>query len=180
MTDNGFDRRTFVKGAGSLVVAGALAGCTDGGDGGTPTATDTPTPTSGSGTSPVSDQAKQRVDQFLTAEPATSNYGGSIVDATGKDEVVVEVGAKGNGGNFAFAPPAVAISSSATVSWQWTGKGGQHNVVSVEKSDFDFDSGNPKTSGDPFEQSFDNTGVGLYICEPHESLGMKGAVVVVE
>ncbi|MFC7175591.1 plastocyanin/azurin family copper-binding protein [Halosegnis marinus] len=53
-------------------------------------------------------------------------------------------------------------------------------MASDGDSDFDFDSGDPKQTGDPFEQSFDDTGVGLYVCEPHRSLGMKGGIVVVE
>lgn len=105
---------------------------------------------------------------------------GGYEDHRGQDEVVVEVGASGNGGNLAFAPAGVWVDQGATVVWEWTGQGGAHNVVSAGDSDFDFDSGDPKESGDPFEQSFDNTGVGLYLCEPHESLGMKGGFVVVE
>lgn len=184
MTDDSLNRRKFVAATG-LAAVGALAGCTgnggdgggdgNGGDGGD---TDTPTPSPTPGGDGGTGGAEDRIETFLTAEPATSNYDG-VVDETGKDEVVVEVGAQGNGGNFAFAPPAVKVSSGATVSWQWTGKGSLHNVVSTDDSDFDFDSGDPKESGDPFEQSFDDTGVGLYICEPHKALGMKGAVWVV-
>jgi halocyanin-like protein len=99
------------------------------------------------------------------------------MDATGMDEVTVAVGAEGNGGNFAFEYPAIAVSPGTAVSWEWTGMGGQHNVLSEDSSDFDFDSGDTKTSGD-YEHSFDEAGVGLYVCTPHASLGMKGAVVV--
>ena len=195
MTDN-IDRRRFLAGVGATALSVGLAGCSGGngdgnggGDGGstdspeptdepTDAPTDSPTQTSGGGGggADVSDEQQSRVDEFVDSD----NYDGTIVDMTGQDEVVVEVGAPGNGGAFAFDPPAVAVSSGTTVSWQWTGEGGQHNVVSTEDSDFDFDSGDPKESGDPFEQSFDNTGVGLYVCEPHASLNMVGAVVVLE
>lgn len=188
MTDN-IDRRRFVAGVGATALSVGLAGCSSngnsgdgGGDGGadteSPEPTDSPTPTSGGGGggADVSDEQQSRVDEFV----ASDNYDGTIVDATGQDEVVVDVGAQGNGGAFAFDPPAVAISAGTTVSFQWTGEGGQHNVVSVEDSDIDIDSGDPKESGDPFEQSFDNTGVCLYECEPHASLNMVGAVVVLE
>ncbi|MEF8868583.1 MAG: halocyanin domain-containing protein, partial [Haloarculaceae archaeon] len=123
----------------------------------------------------VGEAARDRVDEFL--EDAR-NYGGTVGDATGTDEVTVAVGAEGNGGYFAFDPPAVAVSPDTTVSWRWTGQGGQHNVVSQDPSDFAFDSGT-KVSGDPFERSFGGSGVGLYVCTPHLGLGMKGAVVVV-
>lgn len=141
-----------------------LAGC--GGDGGG----------DGGGDSGNSD-VPSRIDDYLS--PA-GNYDGTIVDNTGQDEVVVDVGAAGNGGNRAFAPPAVRISTGTTVSFEWTGQGGLHNVVSTDDSDFDFNSGDPKISGDPFEQSFDNTGIGLYYCGPHESAGMLGGIEVVE
>jgi halocyanin-like protein len=187
MTDK-IDRRKFLAAAGATAATVGLAGCSSGGNGDgngggdeTPEPTDSPTPTAGGGgggggAADVSDEQQSRVDEFVTSD----NYDGTIVDATGQDEVVVDVGAQGNGGAFAFGPPAVAISAGTTVSFQWTGEGGLHNVVSVEDSDFDFDSGDAKESGDPFEQSFDDTGVGLYQCEPHASLNMFGAVVVLE
>jgi len=167
MTDDSgrLDRRTFVQGTAALATAGVLAGCSDGGG-------------SGGGNedgSSVSDEQKQRVDDYLSDDETYDE----IQDQTGMDEVVVDVGAEGNGGPYAFDPSAIAVSANTTVSWQWTGNG-NHNVVSSGDSDFDFDSGEPKMSGDPFEQSFDDTGVGLYVCEPHEGLGMKGAVVVVD
>jgi halocyanin-like protein len=184
MIDN-IDRRRFIAGVGATALSVGLAGCSgnggDGGNGGgdsSPEPTDSPTPESGGGGggASVSDEQQSRVDEFVTSD----NYDDTIVDMTGQDEVVVDVGAQGNGGAFAFDPPAVAISASTTVSFQWTGEGGLHNVDSVEASDFDFSSGDPKEDGDPFEQSFDNTGVGLYECGPHASLDMVGAVVVLE
>lgn len=166
-------RRRFVAGS-TVVAVAALAGCGGNGGGDDGGMEETPTPTEGTS------DAEQRVTDYLNADPPADNFGGTIADKTGMDEVAVKVGAAGNGGNFAFAPPAMKISVNTTVSWQWTGEGGEHNVVSHNDSDFDFKSGDPKASGDPFEQSFDNTGVGLYLCEPHESLGMKGGFVVVE
>jgi halocyanin-like protein len=197
-------RRRILTGIGSAVAVG-LAGCSgggdgdggdgDGGDGGgggdggdgdeeTPTETATPTEASdGSVQVPelepagdaVGSEARGRVDEFLTD---VGNFEGEIMDATGMDEVVVAVGAEGNGGNFAFRYPAVAVSPGTTASWQWTGQGAGHNVVSQDSSDFEFDSGDAVQNRDPFERTFDSAGVGLYVCVPHESLGMKGAVVV--
>ncbi|WP_459862429.1 plastocyanin/azurin family copper-binding protein, partial [Haloplanus litoreus] len=56
------------------------------------------------------------------------NYS-EVADATGQDEVTITVGAQGNGGAFAFGPPAVQIDPGTTVVWEWNGEGGQHNVV---------------------------------------------------
>ncbi|WP_435194421.1 halocyanin domain-containing protein [Natronomonas sp. EA1] len=183
MTDSQLSRRSFVAAAGAASLT-ALAGCSSGGDA-TPEPTEEPTdeptdeptaeptPTEGGGSGP-----EARVTDFLQSDPAAGNFDGNIADMTGMDSVTVEVGAEGNGGNFAFAPPAFRIDAGTTVEWVWTGKGGAHNVASVSDSDFDFTNGDPKESGDPYTQSFDNTGVGLYECEPHASLGMKGAFIV--
>ncbi|RNJ26134.1 halocyanin domain-containing protein [Halosegnis longus] len=145
---------------GTLGAAGAvgIAGCSSGGNGG------------GSTGGP-----EERVSTFLSSGRPARGYD-EIIDMTGQDEVVVEVGAGGNG--LAFAPAAVRISTETTVSWQWTGRGGRHNVVAASDSDFDFQSGSPKLEADPFERSFDDAGVGLYYCGPHRSLGMEGALIV--
>lgn len=171
MTDQ-LDRRKFLAGIGATAATVGLAGCSGGGggDGGSDGGSD------GDGGSAISDEAQTRVEEYVTSE----NFEGDIVDATRQDSVTVEVGAEGNGGAFAFDPPAVAVSTGTAVVWEWTGEGGQHNVVSEGDSDFDIDSGDPATESDPFEQTFDEAGVGLYVCEPHASLNMNGAVVVVE
>ena len=105
-----------------------------------------------------------------------SNYEG-VVDRTGRSEVTVKVGAAGNSGNFAFGPAAVRVDPGTTVVWQWTGKGGSHNVVADDGS---FESQLSGTTGHTFEQIFDEEGVAKYYCTPHEAMGMKGAVVVGE
>jgi halocyanin-like protein len=171
------DRRRFLTGIGSTAAAVALAGCSGGGggdggggngDGGSGSDGDGGGGDGGS----ISEEARTRVEEYVTTE----GFDGEITDATGQDSVTVEVGAEGNGGAFAFAPPAVAVSPGTTVTWEWTGEGGQHNVVSDSGSDFSFES-ELKTDGS-FEQSFEEAGVALYVCEPHESLNMNGAVVV--
>jgi halocyanin-like protein len=106
-------------------------------------------------------------------------YDGTIADYTGQDEVTVSVGAGDVG--FAFDPAAIRIDSSTTVVWEWTGEGGAHNVASVEGSESDFNSGDSVSEeGETFEQSFDNTGIQLYQCTPHQANGMLGAIEVVE
>lgn len=118
----------------------------------------------------------------LTAEPdygdwfkGVSNYD-ATVDRRGESMVVVEVGSPGNMGAFSFGPAAVAVSPGATVVWEWTGKGGGHNVVADDGS---FTSGGlVDTAGHTYERWFDAPGVFRYVCEPHRTMGMRGAVVV--
>ncbi|PSP82101.1 halocyanin domain-containing protein, partial [Halobacteriales archaeon QS_1_68_17] len=103
------------------------------------------------------------------------NFDG-VVDRTGQSEVTVTVGAEGNGGAFAFAPAAVRVDPGTTVKFEWTGEGGGHNVIG---EDNDLDSGDPVAeSGVNYEYTFEEDGIYKYVCEPHLSLGMKGAVVV--
>jgi halocyanin-like protein len=104
------------------------------------------------------------------------NYDGTTVDATGQSEVTIGVGTEGNGGAFAFDPPAVQIDPGTTVIWEWTGEGGQHNVVA--ESGGDFESELTATAGFTFEHTFEEEGIVTYYCQPHRSLGMKAAVAV--
>ena len=147
-TDGGIERRTFLKGAASVAgVALAGTGAT------------------------ASVAAQSTFDGWFDD---VSNYDG-VVDRTGESEVTVEVGASGNGGNFAFGPAAVRVDPGTTVVWEWTGNGGSHNVVADDGS---FESEMVGDAGHTFEQTFEQAGVSKYVCTPHETMGMKGAVVV--
>mgnify|MGYP000182786547 CR=1 FL=1 len=99
----------------------------------------------------------------------------SVTDRTGEDAVTISVGAEGNNGAFAFDPPAVRVDPGTTVTWEWTGNGGQHNVSDVAGN---FESDTSGESGFTFEQAFEEAGVVRYVCVPHETMGMKGAVIV--
>jgi len=103
------------------------------------------------------------------------NFDGTVVDARGDETVTIANGAEGNGDAFAFDPPAIHVDAGTTVVWEWTGEGGQHNVV---HRDGVFESDLADEDGHTFEHTFEETGVYLYYCQPHEGLGMKGAVVV--
>jgi halocyanin-like protein len=103
------------------------------------------------------------------------NYDG-VVDARGQSEVTVEVGAQGNGGAFAFGPAAVRVDPGTTVVFEWTGEGGQHNVVTEEGESLESEL--TAEAGFTYEHTFEEEGVTTYFCEPHRSLGMKGAVAV--
>ncbi len=114
-----------------------------------------------------------KVDEWLAA---ASNFEGTIVDRTDTDTATVTAGAEGNGGKFAFDPPALKISTETTVRWEWTGDGGPHNIVS--KGDGPLDSELVAEEGNTYEHTFEETGTYLYSCMPHKSLGMRGAIVV--
>ncbi|EMA29627.1 halocyanin-like protein [Haloarcula japonica DSM 6131] len=114
-----------------------------------------------------------KVDEWLAA---ASNFDGTIVDRTDTDTATVTAGAEGNGGKFAFDPPAVEISTETTVRWEWTGHGGPHNVVS--KGDGPLGSELVVEEGSSYEHTFEETGTYLYSCKPHKGLGMRGAIVV--
>ncbi|MFB6168873.1 MAG: halocyanin domain-containing protein [Haloferacaceae archaeon] len=103
------------------------------------------------------------------------NYSG-VTDKTGQKEVTVDVGVEANGGAFGFGPAAVQVDPGTTVVWTWTGEGGQHNVVA--NSGASFESALAADAGFTFEHTFESEGVTTYYCQPHQSLGMKGVVVV--
>lgn len=102
------------------------------------------------------------------------NYSG-VVDKTDVERPVVAVGAEGNGGQFGFAPPAIEVSTGTTVVWEWTGEGGYHDVAHI---DGEFKSEMSQDGGTTFEYTFNTAGEYKYVCTPHETLGMKGIVVV--
>lgn len=102
---------------------------------------------------------------------------GGFEDARGQSEVTVMVGAEGNDGDFAFGPAGLWVDPGTTVSWEWTGRGGTHNVAAVEGAAFT--SGEfVSDAGVHFEHTFEEAGVVTYQCDPHAGLGMKGAVAV--
>ena len=150
-------RRRFVQGTGAAIAASALAGCgSDGGGGG-----------GGGG-----DEVPQEIADHLEG---ANGFDDSIDDQTGESQVTVQVGA---GDGLAFDPAAVRVDPGTTVVWEWTGEGGQHNVAATEDSDTDFQSDLHDEEGEHFEQTFDEAGNHLYVCEPHEQQGMKGAIEV--
>jgi halocyanin-like protein len=193
------DRRTVLRGVAGVFGAGVLAGCSGGGTstggssgtatnggsgGGASTETGSGASTAGTNTTTSAGTATEstagttgtsggnaQVDQWLGE---ANNYNGSIADKTGSGTVKIAVGAGESG--FAFDPAAVRVSAGTTIRWQWTGRGGAHNVVAKEGT---FDSGAAKAGSDiTYEKTLDQSGTYLYYCVPHRRLGMKGAVVV--
>ncbi|MFB6125984.1 MAG: halocyanin domain-containing protein [Halolamina sp.] len=170
------DRRSVLRGCG-VALTGLLAGCAGGGDGddGESDATDgdgesTPTPTEEDAEADDSGS----MASFDGWMENVGNYDG-VVDRTGQSEVTVKVGTEANGGAYGYGPAAVRVSAGTTVSWEWTGNGGSHNVVARDGS---FESELVGEGGHTFTHTFESTGTTKYYCQPHKTMGMKGVVVV--
>lgn len=143
------DRRAYLATVGTLSITG-IAGCIGGGEG--------------------SPNEPEPGDHFQ----GVPNYDG-FVDATDYETVKVLVGAGENG--LRFEPPAITIAKRSTVVWEWTGKGGEHNVEAVEGHDWANPSGTIGEPGHTWSKQFKSTGTHLYRCWPHRSV-MKGAIFV--
>ncbi|WP_281194783.1 halocyanin domain-containing protein [Halorubrum sp. F4] len=113
---------------------------------------------------------------------ATNGNVGSYQDARGESEVTVSVGAGDQG--LAFDPTQLWVDPGTTITWEWTGNGGAHNVQTV-------DDGGPASldSGDPvdeegytyeYETSEEDAGITHYHCVPHTSVGMHAGLAVGE
>ena len=95
-----------------------------------------------------------------------------VEDRTGEEEVVVEVGA---GSGLQYAPAAIRVDSGTTVRWQWTGRGGLHDVAFLSA---DVSTSLRSEEGAEFSYAFDEPGEYRYECTPHSGVGMRGAVIV--
>lgn len=171
------ERRTFLKTIAAVSIAGPLlAGCAssgagNNGDGSSPADNGGASATSNSaGSESTNDSASTFGNWFEN----TTNYD-NVVDKTSTSKVTVKVGAEGNNGPYAFAPPAIRIGPGTTIMWKWTGEGGSHNVVEQDGS---FESKLSAKKGYTFEYTFKNKGTYKYFCSPHKAMGMKGVVVI--
>ncbi|QCC49465.1 halocyanin domain-containing protein (plasmid) [Halobellus limi] len=112
------------------------------------------------------------VDDWVARAP---NFTGDVVDRTDTDTATVTVGAPDTNNPFVFTPPVLKIASGTTVEWQWAGSG--PHTVTFEDHDIGTD-GVVSTSGVQFTQTFAESGTYRYRCDPHETLGMRGAIIV--
>ena len=166
-------RRRYLQWIGGTALAG-FAGCTgDGGD--------------GDGGETLSGSDYPAIDEWLSETEigdSDDTYDGTLVDRRNQDTLTIRVGATGNGGNFAYSPSAVVVSTGTNIEWSWSGQGNPHNVEALPeeqlgKSDYEFSSGEPEGgSGVKYSRSLDPAGTVLYHCEPHLPLGMKGGIAV--
>lgn len=158
-SDSLLDRRTLLRAAGALSI-GALAGCTDGGGGGEEADYET-----------VSEEEEPDYDGWLDA---AESYDGTA-DFRGEGEVTVMVGTGSRG--YSFSPAAIMVDPNTTVTWEWTGAGGGHNV---EEENGEYESPIETEEGHEFEHVFEESGISRYTCIPHDQQGMRGAVAVEE
>lgn len=169
------DRRRYLWTLAATLTVGAAAGCSGGGGSDTETTVTTEAAT-------TARETLRPRETVTTGGPFgawfadTDNYDGPV-DLTGQATVTVAVGAGGNSGNLAYEPAAVVVDPQTTVVWEWTGNGGQHNVVHREGA---FESALTDEAGHTYRSQFRTPGTRLYFCVPHRSLGMRGAVVVEE
>lgn len=101
------------------------------------------------------------------------------VDARGQSEVRITVGAEANS-NLSYAPAAVHVDPGTTIIWEWTGRGGGHNVESEPDSPVSFNSDITQEEGFTFEKTMESSGIVPYFCNPHKGQGMIAAVAVGE
>lgn len=174
------DRRKFLA-AGSTAAAISLAGCSSvvlnrlGGDGDDSEDEEEDGGDGGGGGSERGENVPEDVHSYLT-DNSTNLYEGEADDQTGSDEVTVAVG---GGEGLAFDHPAVLVDAGTTITWEWTGEGGAHNVVSADGSATEFESGEAVDSAsETYSETFEESGNQLYYCSPHQAVGMYGAVIV--
>ena len=169
-------RRQFLTGTGVAALA-ITAGCVSSGSSsepaaetgtGTETATETATPTATPESTPES------LDDWLDD---ANGYDGEPRRFGPESRPTVWVGQEMDGG-LAFDPPVIEIPPMTTVRWDWTGHGGQQNVVALDDT---FDSGRTNAqAGTMYHYFFEETGEYRYVSEPNRDGGMKGAIIVKE
>lgn len=97
---------------------------------------------------------------------------GSLAEVSTSEEVVVTVDST----NLRFSPSSVTISEGDSVRFFWSGELLAHNAVAEDGL---FDSGDTSRNVDyTFTFEAGTNGTYQYVCEPHESVGMVGTVVV--
>lgn len=151
MSTDDVSRRTFLRTAGG---AAAAAGVATGATG--------------------SASAQEEPDWPSAVE---SGNVGSYEDARGEEEVTVMVGAGGDG--LAYDPTKLWVDPGTTITFEWTGDGGGHNVETVDgpadlESDITDEEGHTYT----YEATEEDEGITHYHCAPHAQVGMDAGLAV--
>ncbi|MFC5973617.1 halocyanin domain-containing protein [Halomarina salina] len=103
---------------------------------------------------------------------------GSTQEMTGQSEATVTVGPSGVNSGNAYEPAAIHVDPGTTVVFEYASSG--HNVLPESIPDGASWEGHSElsSSGTTYEHTFETAGIYEYYCQPHRSLGMKGAVAV--
>ncbi|SDM12327.1 Tat (twin-arginine translocation) pathway signal sequence [Halogranum gelatinilyticum] len=169
MTDGnaGLSRRGFLTAAGTAVAAAGTAAAQE--DGNTTAGNET---TTASGNQTMSGNETASGDE---------SAGGSGSGSSGGVEREVIVGPEGE---LVFDPETVEVTPGSTVTWVW--ESDNHNVVPdgelPEGASWEGTGGDSETfdTGYEYSHTFTELGTYDYVCVPHASVGMVGAVEVVE
>ncbi|MFC6973724.1 halocyanin domain-containing protein [Halomicroarcula sp. GCM10025709] len=172
-------RRRFLQ-CTALAGLTAVAGCTSTDEtaqaaGATPDSETTAAPSTTETATPTPEQTPpESVSEWLTD---ANGYDGERRRYGIRARPTIGVGHPTDDG-LAFTHPVIEVPPMTTVAWEWTGHGGQHNVVALDGT---FDSGRTNAQdGTCYKYFFEKTGVYPYVSEPHREDGMKGAVFVRE
>ena len=115
-----------------------------------------------------------KVDEWLSEY---DEYSGRLTDRTGEASVEVAVGAQSpNGQNRSFDPVAILVDSGTEVVFDWTGRGGSHDVT-WEDGDFQA-SDNLRDASYTYSVTLDEPGVYRYFCRGDRPYNGRGVVVV--
>jgi len=153
MSSDDVTRRAFMRTAGGATVAAGAATATAG-------------------------TAAAQEEQPVWPSGASSGNVGSYQDARGQGEVTVSVGAGDSG--LAFDPTLLWVDPGTTITFEWTGNGGAHNVQTVE-GPASLDSGDPvgeEGATYEYETSEEDVGITHYHCVPHTAVGMHAGLAV--
>lgn len=112
------------------------------------------------------------VDEWLEGY----DFDGTLSDRRDESSVDITVGASGNEGYFAFDPNALYVERGTEIVFEWTGRGGAHDVT-WEDADLG-DSESTSSAAKTYAVTIDEPGVYLYSCGSHAPTGGRGAIVV--
>ena len=99
---------------------------------------------------------------------------GTAAGQTTKEVIV------GPGGNLVYEPATVYVAPGDTVSFVW--ESDNHNVVvESQPEEGGWEGHEPlENTGFEYEHTFETTGTYSYFCQPHQTAGMVGEVIVNE
>lgn len=163
MTVLDVNRRTVLQSSGSAVAFAFVAGCLG---------ADEPDPTENGNDAGDGGSGGDDSYDFDGWFDDVDNYDG-VHDRTGQEAVTVTNGT--GTANMRYDPAAILVDAGTTVTWEWTGLGGSHDVTHEDGA---FESGLKSAEGDTFSHAFEEAGTYLYYCTPHRTNGQKGAVIV--